>query len=214
MNPKGKSRATDEQWVKLKAQFYDKDYLVGTIDFSRKGMKDVVGGEKLSYDDYLDAQYAAQDKIRTWLLICFFEGMDYEFEGTIEAIHGENLCFARLAISGTYMDGTGFEGKEDHVWMSRSGFEDLKVGDCVSFCAEVYRYIKTGNGRMLDYGLRKPYLLKKIESYKQPTDDALHEQFINQLICEVCMLREQCFNICIANEDWLKAMRKMLRNES
>jgi hypothetical protein len=33
-----------------------------------------------------------------------------------------------------YSDGTGFEGKEDHVWLDLSGFEKFSVGDCVGFC--------------------------------------------------------------------------------
>ena len=41
-----------------------------------------------------------------------------------------------------YMDGVCFDGKEEHVWMSSSGFENYKVGDSVSFFADVYRYLK------------------------------------------------------------------------
>ena len=45
-------------------------------------------------------------------------------------------------ISGMYTDGTMFDGKEDHVWMDKSGFEEYAIGDGVSFGAEVYRYVK------------------------------------------------------------------------
>ena len=41
-----------------------------------------------------------------------------------------------------YTDGTMFDGKEDHVWMDKSGFEEYTIGDGVSFGAEVYRYVK------------------------------------------------------------------------
>ena len=51
-------------------------------------------------------------------------------------------CLKRIFISGMYTDGTMFDGKEDHVWMDKSGFEKYAVGDGVSFGAEVYRYVK------------------------------------------------------------------------
>lgn len=51
-------------------------------------------------------------------------------------------CLKRIFISGMYTDGTMFDGKEDHVWMDKSGFEEYAIGDGVSFGAEVYRYVK------------------------------------------------------------------------
>ena len=51
-------------------------------------------------------------------------------------------CLKRIFISGMYTDGTMFDGKEDHVWMDKSGFEEYAVGDGISFGAEVYRYVK------------------------------------------------------------------------
>ena len=52
------------------------------------------------------------------------------------------ICLKRIFISGMYTDGTMFDGKEDHVWMDKSGFEEYAIGDGVSFGAEVYRYVK------------------------------------------------------------------------
>ncbi len=66
------------------------------------------------------------------------------------------------------------------------------VGDSVSFCAEVYRYVKTGNGKLIDYGLRNPTGIQKIEAYELPSDDELIMQEVEQLICETCFLSEQC----------------------
>lgn len=60
-----------------------------------------------------------------------------------------------------YPDGMMFGSKEEHVWMNKAGFEKFNVGDSVSFGAEVYRYIKTGNGKLIDYGLRNPTGIKK-----------------------------------------------------
>ena len=76
--------------------------------------------------------------------------------------------------------------------MDKSGFEEYNVGDSVSFGAEVYRYVKTGNGKLIDYGLRNPTGIQKIEAYELPSDDALVMQKVKQLICETCFLSEQC----------------------
>lgn len=38
--------------------------------------------------------------------------------------------------------------------MDLKGFEPFNIGDSVSFGAEIYRYLKTGNGKVSDYGLR------------------------------------------------------------
>ena len=76
--------------------------------------------------------------------------------------------------------------------MDKSGFEALCVGDSVSFTAEVYRYIKIGNGKLIDYGLRNPANIQKISPYKLPSDDKLIMQEIKSLVCENCFLIDQC----------------------
>ena len=99
-----------------------------------------------------------------------------------------------------YPDGTMFDDKEDHVWMEKSGFEQYRVGDSISFEAEVYRYVKTGNGKQIDYGLRNPADIQKIEDYELPSDDELIMQEVRQLICDTCFLSEQCTrNYCMMN---------------
>ena len=64
------------------------------------------------------------------------------FKGQIEKVKSKHVCFKRILISGIYTDGTMFDGKEDHVWMDKSDFEEYAIGDGVSFGAEVYRYVK------------------------------------------------------------------------
>ena len=114
------------------------------------------------------------------------------FKGQIEKVKPKYVCFKRIFIEGMYSDGMMFDDKEDHVWMDRSGFEEFSAGDSVSFGAEVYRYVKTGNGNLIDYGLRNPTNIQKIEAYELPTDDELIMQEVEQLICETCFLSEQC----------------------
>ena len=44
-----------------------------------------------------------------------------------------------------------------------SFFGKLEKGDCISFFAEAYRYVKTSDGKKLEFGLRNPQRVKKIE---------------------------------------------------
>ena len=120
------------------------------------------------------------------------------------------VCFERIYVSGIYSDGTGFVGKEDHVWMDLQGFENYKISDCLSFGAEVYRYIKCGNGKRLDFGLRNPATITRIDEYELPNQEELQLQAIDQLICEVCLFRDHCYGFCIANQEWREEMRQQL----
>ena len=171
----------------------------GIILFDPASRRNAAGAEKFSYDDYLDVQFASLGKKhRTYFAACFSNEVMSPFKGQIERVNPKHICFKRIFFSGMYPDGTTFDGKEDHVWMDKSGFEDYAVGDRVSFCAEVYRYIKTGNGKLIDYGLRNPTGIQKIEAYELPSDDELIMQEVEQLICETCFLSERCNrNYCI-----------------
>lgn len=140
----------------------------GVINFNPDSLSEVVGAEKMTYDEYLDVQISSLGKTRSYFELCLFNHV-IEFKGQIERINKGNVCFKRIYISGMYPDGTMFDGREDHVWMDRKGFEDLRVGDSVSFFAEVYRYVKTSNGKQIDYSLRNPESIKKIPSYELPT---------------------------------------------
>lgn len=109
------------------------------------------------------------------------------------------------------MDGECFDGKEDHVWMSVERLGDYQIGDCLEFFAEIYRYLKTSNGKQINFGLRNPSGIKKVNSYKLPSDDDLICQGINQVICETCMFRDHCYGeMCIANREWLDCTRKSM----
>ena len=103
--------------------------------------------------------------------------------------------------------------QEDHVWMDIEPFEEYQVGDCLSFGGEIYRYLKTKNGKQISFGIREPYDIKKIESYELPSDDDMLMQAVDQMICEVCMFNEHCYmGMCIANEEWREGLRKTLFN--
>lgn len=183
----------------------------GCIDFSPTGMKNVVGGERLSYDDYIDIQIQSSGKQRDWFEMCYYN-LPSEFKGCIEKKTQSTVCFKRIFVTGMYPDDCSFfDGKEDHVWMDIKGFEQFQVGDSVSFFAEVYRYLKTGNGRLIDYSLRNPDGIKRIEAYELPSDDELMLQGIDQIICESCYLLQQCSRMfCIRDRKEISALRKQM----
>lgn len=184
---------------------------IGCLDFSPTGKLEVVGGEKLNYDDYIDIQIRSFGKQRTWFEMCYYN-LPSEFMGCIEKKTKKNVCFKRIYVSGMYPDGCDFfEGKEDHVWMDIQGFEDFKIGDCVSFFADVYKYIKTGHGKILDYSLRNPQGIKQIDSYQLPSDDDIIRQSINQILCETCYLSEHCNRAnCLRNPEELQILREQM----
>lgn len=184
---------------------------IGCLDFSPTGKFDVVGGEKFTYDEYIDIQIRSSGKQRTWFEMCYYN-LPSEFMGCIEKKTKKNICFKRIYVSGMYPDGCDFfEGKEDHVWMDIQGFEEFKIGDCVSFFADVYKYIKTGNGKILDYSLRNPQGIKQIDSYQLPSDDDIIRQSINQILCEICYLSEHCNKAnCLRNPGELQILREQM----
>ncbi len=184
---------------------------IGFLDFSPAGKLDVVGGEKLNYDDYIDIQIRSFGKQRTWFEMCYYN-LPSEFMGCIEKKTKKTICFKRIYVIGMYSDGCDFfEGKEDHVWMNIQGFEDFKIGECVSFFADVYKYIKTGNGKVLDYSLRNPQGIKQIDSYQLPSDDDIIRQSINQILCETCYLSEHCNRTnCLRNPEELQILREQM----
>ena len=184
----------------------------GVIYFDPDSLKEVVGAESMTYDEYLDIQIYSLGKYRSSFEACYFN-FPMGFKGQIEKIAKNRVCFKGIFVSGMYPDGDMFDGKEDHVWMEQSGFEPFKVGDCVEFFAEVYRYVKTGNGKLIDYSLRNPVDIKKIDAYNLPSDDDLIRQEVKQIICETCFLSEQCNkSFCMHNPKERKKLEKQLFN--
>ena len=163
----------------------------GCVCFDPNSRSEVVGAQRLTYDEYLDIQITSLGNYRSYFEMCYFNHA-MGFQGQIEKISKGRICFKRIFVSGMYPDGEMFDGKEDHVWMDQSGFESFQVGDCLDFFAEVYRYIKTGKGKLIDYSLQNPERIKKIGSYQLPSDDELMRQALNGIICETCFLSEQC----------------------
>lgn len=167
--------------------------------------KDVVGGKKLTYEEYVSILDQSKGKTRNDFELCFHT-IPLGFKGQIEKRSKDKICFKRIFIEGMYPDGLCYEGKEDHVWMDVEGFQDYQEGESLSFFADVYRYLKTGNGKVIDFGLRNPKGITLIDSYELPTDEELIRQEIDSIICETCFLNEQCFGNCLLPKGKKKKM--------
>lgn len=196
------------EWTKLKKENYRKDCIAhfrnGVIDFAPKRMKEVENGSFKNYDEYLEVQMKSCDCSRQYFAHCYYHSqLDYEFRGQIErfAVAKEKVLFKRIMIDGMHMDGTGFRGKEDHVWMDMAPFRQYEVGDSLAFGAEICRYMKKSSGKLIDYDLKNPVDIHKVKGYKVPTDEELIDQQIDRLVCETCRYYDHCFmGNCIANE--------------
>lgn len=182
------------EWKELKKEFYGSNTCAitqwGTIDFSPESKDEVVGGDKLTYDEYLEVMKNSGKESRHYFEMVY-RNCGLEFKGRIEKKNHRNICFERIYVYGMYMDGVCFDGKEEHVWMSSRGFENYKVGDSLSFFADVYRYLKTGNGKRIDFGLRNPEDIKRIDEYELPSDEYLVAQAMSDVMCETCIFTEK-----------------------
>ena len=207
-----RKKTDDKKWEELKKDFYGSNALVtcdyGLIDFNPEQVKEIVGGEDLSYDEYLEIMRLSAPQCRKDFERCFYDSIENSFKGQIEKISGDKICFKRIFVSGCRPDGICFEGREDHVWMSVKGFEEFKVGDCVSFEADVYRYLKKSKGKLIDFALKDPWDIEKINAYELPSDDDLLMQSIDSIICEMCLFKDHCFMMCVANKEWRERTRK------
>ena len=208
----------DERWMKVKETFTGSRLGVitewGLIDFDEAEMRTLKGGEGLTYDSYLDAQKASAKCVRTDFQKIYYDCQYGEFTGCVERINKKkgHICFEQIWVRGWDHGGVDcFDGKENNVWMDLAGFEEFRVGDCLAFSADVYRYVKSGHGKMINFGLRDPENIRKIESYKLPSNEQLRTQAIDQLVCEVCLFADHCNGgMCLANKDWRKQMRTQL----
>lgn len=166
----------DPEWEMFKKVHYGSEAVYqsewGTIDFDPERKNEVVGGDKLTYDEYLEVLKASCGKCRSWFETCYYE-CALGFKGEIEKKTKDKICFKRIYVSGMYRDGTCFDGTEDHVWMDIKDFEIYQVGDNLSFFTDIYLYLKTGNGKIIDYGLRNLSSIQKVDDYELPSNDDL-----------------------------------------
>ena len=136
-----------ERWKEFVEKYSHSGYLVqsefGTIDTTDDAMKDVAGGENLSYEEYLQVLFNSRNIIRHCFEYCYYSNAWCDFKGRISRFDKKKgkVIFNCIYVSGGLMDGDCYEGKEDHVWMDMEPFEEYQVGDCLSFGGEIYRYL-------------------------------------------------------------------------
>ena len=184
---------------------------LGIIFFDRELSKGIVGGDHLTYEDFIDLQLQTKLEFRGSFFMCWVY-TPMEFKGEVETFARGKICFKRIYDEYMLPDTSIHIGKEDHVWMSSEGFGKLNKGDCVSFFAEVYRYIKKSDGKKLDYGLRNPEDIKKISKYDLPTEKELLMQEIDSMICETCDMADFCGtrSNCIKNPKERQLLKKQM----
>lgn len=184
---------------------------VGIIFFDRELVKGIGGGEKLSYEDFIDIQIQTKLDFRSSFFMCWVY-TPMGFKGEVETFAKDKICFKRIYDEYMLPDTTIEMGKEDHVWMSSEGFRKLNKGDCVSFSAEVYRYVKKRDGKRLDYGLRNPEGVKKISKYDLPSEDDLIMQTIDGILCETCEMADFCAtrSNCMRDPKERKLLKKQM----
>ena len=70
-----------------------------------------------------------------------------------------------------------------------------------------------GNGKMIDFGLRDPKDIRRIDEYELPSNDQLRLQAVDEIICsDLCMYNKHCNGFCIANQEWRESIRSTLLN--
>lgn len=193
----------EDEWKEVKQHFYNTPFAVicegGIVDFSKEEYANTVRDRKLSYNEYLDIAHASLSNIRTGLETVYYDYPIATFKGVVETVNDNGkVCFKRIYIS-AFDEKDGIVEKEDHVLMKASYYPQIEPGLCLSFSAEVYRYLRHNN--TIDYGLRNPTNIEIIEEYKLPTDDELLKREIDQTLCSNCMYHSHCNGTsCIANE--------------
>lgn len=136
------------------------------------------------------------------LFICFIYTPISDFYGTIarRSKDKKRICFNRIFFTYMYPDGMTADAIEDHVWMDGADFASFAVGDSVSFYAEVYRYLKTGNGKQLAFGLRSPCGIRRCAPYALPSEKELRAQRMELSCCDNCYLGDCCSRVsCMLN---------------
>ncbi|MGL5548092.1 MAG: hypothetical protein ACRDD4_00095 [Culicoidibacterales bacterium] len=202
------------KWTKFKEQYYGQEriemFADVTIDFSMTDFKLVKNGGNLSYDEYLDLQYQSYPKVRPYFRKCYYESAKSGgFSGVLSRrtikkgqIH---VCFEQIRVDGMYCDGIGFSGYEEHVWIHDTDnlFADYQIGTHLRFVADVYMYLKTGKGKLLDFGLKNVNTIQE-KNYMLPTPEEIFREAATQLVCsELCVFADHCYlGNCIGNSKW------------
>lgn len=133
------NKQSNSKWQKLKKEFYGSKTCVqsewGIVDFNTDSMSDVVGGEKLTYDEYLDILMKSSKNVRGWFEMCYYE-TPLKFAGQVEKINKDNICFKRIYVCGMFMDALFLLLKLCEVWANSYGAGEVAcIGSSILFLA-------------------------------------------------------------------------------
>ena len=207
------------EFERIKKEFYGKSIDVitdmGVITFAKEDMNEVKGIEGYSYNDFLQMQW--NDKKRKNLASSYYSHDMCTFTGTVSKITKDKICFERLRVDAMYtdgMDGTTYD--EEHVWTDKKPFikRKIKVGDYISFGADIYPYVKKKSPPYIDFGIKNPFDIAKKDAYSIPTAEKYLEQDINHIICDiVCMFKDHCNGtFCLMDEKKKEKIANDLKN--
>ena len=106
---KQEMRKEEECWQQFKKKFARKNMIVNSewevIDCSPNAMEDIVGGEKITYDEYLEIMRVLGHECRKYFEHCYYSAWDCSFKGKIEKKSKLKICFNKIDISGFYGNG-------------------------------------------------------------------------------------------------------------
>lgn len=186
-----------ESWKVCKKSNYKKNTIIQgyefTVDFSLKNYERLEkNGTNVSYDDYLDLQRISFYKdMRSHFLWIYHNLGIGDFCGKITKANDNYFCFNKIYSNAMDLyDCTFLSGIEQHVWIERKELDGVGVGDCVSFSAEVYQYVKKNCGLSLDFGLRNLSNVEKIKEYMLPSERDMFDKQANKLLYDTCDLAE------------------------
>lgn len=161
-----------EQWEKFKEDNYDTNTVFltdeGYISFRKSDWKKVqTNNHKLSFDEYLDAQKASEslsfkndDKL---VKLYFTNNEKGNFNGVIAKVTKKYILLGNLSFDNS---------NTDVFWMKRDGLEDCRIGDQISFTANIYPYLQISKDlrkeyqKQIYYALAEPSQIGKIRHLK------------------------------------------------
>lgn len=101
----------------------------GIIDFDPEKQKDLVGGDKITYDEYLDLQMMAcenKGNVRWSFAMCYYY-IPLEFMGEIERITEKAVCFKRIYIFGMYLMAFALMARKIMYGLINTVLRDIKL---------------------------------------------------------------------------------------
>lgn len=126
---------------------------------------------------------------------CYYEASGYAtFEGKVAVVDINRILLKDIHLCWTSLEGNVFDDKEDHCWIydiKRVAEARIKSNDCIRFEGRLGVYTRKDKSQEL--GIQEVYCIETIEDYYLPSDEDLAKRFFEQIQCETCLYRTQCY---------------------